>query len=85
MIIKQNAMKKSFIIFILGAWGTVSYAQDTAYVSRDKTTALFFKSAVKIISKSTPDFDVDQKENAVITIKALDHRFFTDPHQCPGN
>lgn len=64
-------MKKSFIIFILGAWGTVSYAQDTAYVSRDKTTALFFKSAVKIISKSTPDFDVDQKENALITIKAL--------------
>ena len=71
MIIKQNAMKKSFIIFILGALGTVSYAQDTAYVSRDKTTALFFKSAVKIISKSTPDFDIDQKENALITIKAL--------------
>jgi len=71
VIIKQNAMKKSFIIFILGALGTVSYAQDTAYVSRDKTTALFFKSAVKIISKSTPDFDIDQKENALITIKAL--------------
>ncbi len=68
-------MKKSFIIFILGAWGTVSYAQDTAYVSRDKTTALFFKSAVKIISKSTPDFDVTQKEDALITIKALDTDF----------
>lgn len=63
-------MKKSFIIFILGAWGTVSHAQDTAYVSRDKTTALFFKSAVKIISKSTPDFDLAQKEGALITIKA---------------
>lgn len=75
MIIKQNAMKKSFIILILGAWGTVSYAQDTAYVSRDKTTALFFKSAVKVISKSTPDFDVDQKENALITIKALTTNF----------
>ena len=68
-------MKKSFIIFILGAWGTVSYAQDTAYVSRDKTTALFFKSAVKIISKSTSDFDVTQKEDALITIKALDADF----------
>lgn len=75
MIIKQNAMKKSFIIFILGAWGTVSYAQDTAYVSRDKTTALFFKSAVKIISKSTPGFDVTQKEDALIIIKALDSDF----------
>ncbi|MET3981803.1 hypothetical protein ABIB62_004419 [Mucilaginibacter sp. UYP25] len=68
-------MKKSFIIFILCAWGTVSYAQDTAYVSRDKTTALFFKSAVKIISKSTSDFDVTQKEDALITIKALDTDF----------
>ena len=75
MIIKRNAMKKSFIIFILGAWGTVSYAQDTAYVSRDKTTALFFKSAVKIISKPTSDFDVTQKEDALITIKALDANF----------
>ena len=75
MIIKQNTMKKSFIIFILGAWGTVSYAQDTAYVSRDKTTALFFKSAVKIISKPTSDFDVTQKEDALITIKALDADF----------
>jgi hypothetical protein len=68
-------MKKSFIIFILGAWGTVSYAQDTAYVSRDKTTALFFKSAVKIISKPSSDFDVDQKEDALITIKAIDANF----------
>jgi len=74
-IIKQNAMKKSFIIFILGAWGTVSHAQDTAYVSRDKTTALFFKSAVKLISKPTSDFDVTQKEDALITIKALDANF----------
>jgi hypothetical protein len=68
-------MKKSFIILILGAWGTVSYAQDTAYVSRDKTTALFFKSAVKVISKPTSDFDVTQKEDALITIKALDAGF----------
>lgn len=68
-------MKKSFIILILGAWGTVSHAQDTAYVSRDKTTALFFKSAVKVISKPTSDFDVIQNEDALITIKALDAGF----------
>jgi len=68
-------MKKTFIIFILAAWGTVSCAQDTAYVSRDKTTALFFKSAVKIISKPTSDFDVNQKEDALITIKAIDANF----------
>jgi hypothetical protein len=55
--------------------GTVSFAQDTAYISRDKTTALFFKSAVKIISKSTSDFDITQKEDALITIKALDTDF----------
>ncbi|WCT14384.1 DUF4138 domain-containing protein [Mucilaginibacter jinjuensis] len=64
-------MRTSFIIFILGAWGTVAYAQDTAYVSRDKTTALFFNSTVKMISRSTPDLDVDQKENTLITIKAF--------------
>jgi hypothetical protein len=64
-------MKKSFIILILGACGTVSYAQDTAYVSRDKTTALFFKSAVKIVGKPSADLDITQKENSLITIKAL--------------
>ncbi|RWY51251.1 DUF4138 domain-containing protein [Mucilaginibacter gilvus] len=68
-------MKKSFIILIFSAWGTVSFAQDTAYISRDKTTALFFKSAVKIISRSTSDFDITQKEDALITIKALDTDF----------
>jgi hypothetical protein len=68
-------MKKSFIILIFSAWGTVSFAQDTAYISRDKTTALFFKSAVKLISKSTSDFDITQKEDALITIKALDTDF----------
>jgi hypothetical protein len=68
-------MKKSFIILIFSALGTVSFAQDTAYISRDKTTALFFKSAVKIISKSTSDFDITQKEDALITIKALDTDF----------
>ena len=44
-------------------------------MSRDKTTALFFKSAVKIISKPTSDFDVTQKGDALITIKALDADF----------
>jgi len=68
-------MKKLIIILILAAIGTVSFAQDTAYISREKTTALSFKSAVKIISKSTSDFVVSQKEDALITIKALDADF----------
>jgi len=68
-------MKKSFIIFILSAWGTVAYAQDTAYVSRDKTTALFFKSAIKIISKPSPDLELTQREGALITIKARSTHF----------
>ncbi|MEN0054492.1 MAG: DUF4138 domain-containing protein [Mucilaginibacter sp.] len=68
-------MKKLLIIFSLAFWGSVSYAQDTAYVSRDKTTALFFKSAVKVISKSTPDLEVSQKEDALVTVKATGSAF----------
>lgn len=64
-------MKKLIIIIFLVATGTVSFAQDTAYISRDKTTALFFKSAVKIIGNGSAAYDVQQKENGLITIKAV--------------
>jgi hypothetical protein len=63
-------MKKLIIIFMLAAMGTVSFAQDTAYISRDKTTALFFKSSVRIIGKVPSDFNVVQKENGLITLTA---------------
>jgi hypothetical protein len=70
-------MKTLIIILFLAAMGTVSFAQDTAYISRDKTTALFFKSSVKIIGKIPPDFEVRQLENGLITIKALNPDFKT--------
>jgi hypothetical protein len=63
-------MKKLIIILMLAVSGTVSFAQDTAYISRNKTTALFFKSAVKIIGKVPSDLNVVQKENCLITLKA---------------
>jgi hypothetical protein len=63
-------MKKLIIILMLAVTGTVSFAQDTAYISRDKTTALFFKSSVRIIGKVPSDFNVVQKGNGLITLKA---------------
>ena len=55
---------------MLAVLGKVSFAQDTAYISRDKTTALFFKSPVRIIGEIPTDLKVVQKENGLITIKA---------------
>ncbi|MCO5951008.1 hypothetical protein [Mucilaginibacter flavidus] len=63
-------MKTLIIIIFLATIGTVSYAQDTAYISRDKTTALFFKSSVKVVGKTPPDFEVRQIEDGLITLKA---------------
>jgi len=68
-------MKTLIIITFLATIGTVIYAQDTAYISRDKTTALFFKSSVKIIGKTPPDFEVRQIENGLITLKAINPDF----------
>lgn len=63
-------MKTLIVIIFLATIGTVSFAQDTAYISRDKTTALFFKSSVKVVGKTSPDFEVRQIENGLITLKA---------------
>jgi hypothetical protein len=68
-------MKTLIIIIFLATIGTVSLAQDTAYISRDKTTALFFKSSVKVIGKTPPDFEVRQIENGLITLKAINPDF----------
>jgi len=68
-------MKTLIIIIFLATIGTGSFAQDTAYISRDKTTALFFKSSVKIIGKTPPDFEVRQIENGLITLKAISPDF----------
>lgn len=68
-------MKTLIIIIFLATIGTGSFAQDTAYISRDKTTALFFKSSVKIIGKTPADFEVRQIENGLITLKAINPDF----------
>jgi Domain of unknown function (DUF4138) len=68
-------MKTLIIIIFLATIGTRSFAQDTAYISRDRTTALFFKSSVKIIGKTPPDFEVRQIENGLITLKAINPDF----------
>jgi hypothetical protein len=68
-------MKTLIIIIFLATIGTGSFAQDTAYISRDKTTALFFKSSVKIIGKTSPNFEVRQIENGLITLKAINPDF----------
>ncbi|WP_428329676.1 DUF4138 domain-containing protein [Mucilaginibacter sp.] len=70
-------MKKLIIILILAVTVTGSFAQDTAYISRDKTTALFFRSPVKIISKKPADFSIAQKEHGLITLKAEKSGFVT--------
>ena len=68
-------MKTLIIIIFLATIGTVTYAQDTAYISRDKTTALFFNSSVKVIGKTPSDFEVKQIENGLITLKAINPDF----------
>ncbi|MCO5936464.1 conjugative transposon protein TraN [Mucilaginibacter sp. RB4R14] len=68
-------MKTLIISIFLATIGTVSYAQDTAYISLDKTTALFFKSSVKVVGKTPPDFEIRQIEDGLITLKALNPDF----------
>lgn len=64
-------MKKLILILLLAHMGTVSFAQDTAFISRDKVTALFFKSAVSLIDNDALDFQAKQLESGLITLKAL--------------
>src|SRR5450432_1068520 len=67
----MKIMKTLIIIIFLATMGTVSFAQDTAYVSQKMVTALFFKSSVKIVSKVPSDMFIIQKANGLITLKAL--------------
>lgn len=64
-------MKKLIIIICAILAASTVFAQDTAYVSKDKTTALFFYSPVKIVSNSNKGADIKQIENGLITLKAL--------------
>jgi hypothetical protein len=68
-------MRTLIIIIFLATIGTGSFAQDTAYISRDRTTALFFKSSVKVVGKTPSDFEVRQIQNGLITLKAINPNF----------
>ncbi len=50
--------------------GIVSFAQDTAYISRDKITALIFPSTVAIVGKAPEGVNAFNKGSGVITLKA---------------
>lgn len=55
---------------MLAAIETVSFAQDTAYISRDKITALIFQSPVKVIGKLPQNLIAAEKGSGVITLKS---------------
>lgn len=63
-------MKTIISILFLAAIGTVSFAQDTAYISRDKITALIFPSTVGIVGKVPDGINVSNKGSGVITLQA---------------
>jgi hypothetical protein len=63
-------MKTIISIIFFASIGTVSIAQDTAYISRDKLTALIFGSPVKIIGKIPENLDANNLGNGIITLKA---------------
>ncbi|RYU90949.1 DUF4138 domain-containing protein [Mucilaginibacter terrigena] len=63
-------MKKLISILFFAAVGTVSFAQDTAYISRDKFTALIFPSSVNIVGKVPEGVNASNKGSGVITLQA---------------
>jgi hypothetical protein len=71
----KHIMKKFITIIFLAQLGNFSFAQDTAYISRDKVTALFFKSDVTIVGNIPPDFQAKQLESGLITLKAKNADF----------
>src|ERR1700754_3007365 len=62
-------MKAILFIASLILWGSIALAQDTAYVSRDKVTALFFKTPVSIHGSTPPGYQVKKLESGLITVK----------------
>ncbi|QQL50152.1 DUF4138 domain-containing protein [Mucilaginibacter ginkgonis] len=63
-------MKKLVMLINLLFVGTISMAQYTAYVSKDRITILSFASPVNVLGKIPKDLQIIQKENALITLKA---------------
>jgi hypothetical protein len=55
--------------------GKIAFAQDTAYVSHEKATALFFQGPVKVLGSQSSKFVITDKGNGVLTIKAIARNF----------
>ena len=68
-------MKRLTVIFFLALMGKIAFAQDTAYVSQDKATALFFPGVVKVLGSQNSKYVVIDKGNGVLTIKAVASNF----------
>jgi hypothetical protein len=64
-------MKTIIVILLFALTGSLAIAQDTAYISQDKATALFFPSAVKILNGQSIQYTASNKGNGVLTVRAL--------------
>lgn len=64
-------MKTLTVIFFLALIGRIAFAQDTAFISQDKTTALFFRSPVRVKSAQSGSYRLRMLGNGVLTLKAL--------------
>ncbi|GAB3921436.1 DUF4138 domain-containing protein [Mucilaginibacter myungsuensis] len=70
-------MKRLTVIFFLALIGKIAFAQDTAYISQDKATALFFPGLVKVLGSQSSKYVITDKGNGVLTIKAVAANFKT--------
>lgn len=68
-------MKRLTVIFFLALIRKIAFAQDTAYVSQDKATALFFPGPVKVLDSQSSKYVITDKGNGVLTIKAVTSNF----------
>ncbi|RFZ85105.1 DUF4138 domain-containing protein [Mucilaginibacter terrenus] len=68
-------MKRLTVIFFLALIGKLAFALDTAYVSHDKVTALFFQGPVKVLGSQSCKYVITDKGNGVLTIKAVASNF----------
>lgn len=71
-------MKNLVIIILLALFGQIALAQDTVYINRDKATALFFASPVKLLDKQNESYRVSDKGNGVLSVKAIATDFKTN-------
>jgi hypothetical protein len=63
-------MKKVIMMILLALISRLTQAQDTAYISQDKTTALFFSSPVTLLGAPGKHILVNNRGNGVVTLKA---------------